>query len=205
MVDNKIKYSTAFTAGALLLRETEAFIIEIKDFEEFLCGNENIDSNVIPVNAESSKKRLKNEIEKRLLAINNENLLNQFSSLDKNGKNTMLFYGICKCYPIIKHFMLEAVLNKWQNLDVDLEVNDFSNFIYRKMDFHPELEKITDKTIYKCGQVVLKMLKDLGMLNHNKLQKITVNNAVLKNIVSIGDNWFLDVIVLNETEKQEIQ
>lgn len=100
--------------------------------------------------------------------------------------------------------MLEAVLNKWQNLDVELEVNDFSNFIYRKMDFHPELEKITDKTIYKCGQVVLKMLKDLGILNHNKLQKIMLNNDVIKNIVSIGDNWFLDVILLNETEKQEI-
>ncbi len=67
----------------------EAFINEINDFEAFLSGNENIDSNVIPVNAESSKKRLKNEIEKRLLAINNENLLNQFSSLDKNGKNIM--------------------------------------------------------------------------------------------------------------------
>lgn len=204
MVDNKIKYSTAFTAGALLLRENEAFINEINDFEAFLSGNENIDSNVIPVNAESSKKRLKNEIEKRLLAINNENLLNQFSALDKNGKNTMLFYGICKCYPVIKHFMLEAVLNKWQNLDVELEVNDFSNFIYRKMDFHPELEKITDKTIYKCGQVVLKMLKDLGIVNHNKLQKIMLNNDVLKNIVAIGDNWFLDVMLLNETEKQEI-
>ncbi len=204
MVDNKIKYSTAFTAGALLLRETEAFINEINDFEAFLSGNENIDSNVIPVNAESSKKRLKNEIEKRLLAINNENLLNQFSSLDKNGKNIMLFYGICKYYPLIKHFMLAAVLNKWQNLDVYLEVNDFSNFIYRKIDFHPELEKITDKTIYKCGQVVLKMMKDLGMLNHNKLQKMSINNAVIKNIVSSGDNWFLDVLLLNETEKQEI-
>ncbi len=100
--------------------------------------------------------------------------------------------------------MLEAVLNKWQNLDIDLEVNDFSNFIYRKIDFHPELEKITDKTIYKCGQVVLKMMKDLGMLNHNKLQKMSINNAVIKNIVSSGDNWFLDVLLLNETEKQEI-
>lgn len=204
MADNKIKYSTAFTAGELLLRETEAFITEIKNFEAFLRGEENIDSNVIPVNSESSKKRLKNEIEKRLLAIDNENLLHQFSSYDKNGKNLILFYGICKCYPIIKHFMLEMVLSKWKNLDIELEVNDLSNFIYRKRDFHPELEKITDKTIYKCGQVVLKMLKDLGLQNKNKLQKIIVNKEVLKNIVLIGDNWFLDVILLNETEKQEI-
>lgn len=204
MVDDKIKYSTAFTSGALLLRETEAFIAEIKDFDAFLSGDEKIDFNVIPVNAESSKKRLKHEIEKRLLAISNENLLNQFLTLDKNGKNIVLFYGICKSYPIIKHFMLEAVLNKWQNLDFELEVNDFSNFIYRKMDFHPELEKITDKTVYKCGQVVLKMMKDLGMLNKNKLQKITVSNSVFRNIALVGDSWFFDVLLLNETEKQEI-
>lgn len=204
MADNKIKYSTAFTAGALLLRETEAFISEIKDFEAFLNGTENIDINVIPVNSESSKKRLKNEIEKRLLAIDNENILRQFSSYDKSGKNLIIFYGICKYYPIIKNFMLEVVLKKWQNIDIELEINDLSNFIYRKRDFHPELEKITDKTIHKCGQVVLKMLKDLGLLSKNKLHKTIVNNEVLKNIVSTGDSWFLDVILLNETEKQEI-
>ena len=100
--------------------------------------------------------------------------------------------------------MLEGVLNKWKNLDFELEINDFSNFIYRKMDFHPELVKITDKTVYKCGQVVLKMLKDLGMLNKNKLQKIAINNAVLGNIISTGDSWFLDVILLSESEKQGI-
>ncbi|SEF86173.1 BrxA family protein [Flavobacterium urumqiense] len=204
MVDDKIKYSTAFTAGALLLRETEAFVAEIKDYDAFLDGSENIDFSVIPVNAESSKKRLKHEIEKRLFAINNGNLLNQFLTSDKSGKNTILFYGICKCYPIIRHFMLEGVLNKWKNLDFELEINDFSNFIYRKMDFHPELAKITDKTVYKCGQVVLKMLKDLGMLNKNKLQKIAINNAVLGNIISTGDSWFLDVILLSESEKQGI-
>jgi hypothetical protein len=36
-------------------------------------------------------------------------------------------------YPVIKHFMLEVVLNKWQNLDTDLSVSGFTN-LYRKMD-----------------------------------------------------------------------
>lgn len=204
MVDEKIKYSTAFTAGALLLRETEAFVIAINNIDDFLDGNEIIDFNVIPVNAESSKKRIKYEIEKRLLAINNEALISQFSSSDKNGKNLILFYGICKCYPIIKHFMLEVVLKKWQNLDYDLEVSDFKNFLYRKMDYHPELEKITEKSIYKCGQVTLKMLIDLGMLNKNKIQKTAINNSIVRECNNIGDNWFMDVLLLNDIEKQEI-
>jgi hypothetical protein len=204
MVDVKIKYSTAFTAGALLTRETEAFISAINNIDNFLEGNETIDFNVIPVNAESSKKRLKNEIEKRLLALNNENLINQFSASDINSKNLILFYGICKCYPIIKHFMLEIVLNKWQNLDFELEVSDFKNFLYRKMDFHPELEKITEKSIYKCGQVIIKMLVDLGMVNKNKIQKIQISNSVISECNTVGDHWYMDVLLLNDIEKQEI-
>ncbi|WP_348800044.1 BrxA family protein [Flavobacterium adhaerens] len=204
MVDVKIKYSTAFTAGALLTRETEAFISAINNIDNFLEGNETIDFNVIPVNAESSKKRLKNEIEKRLLALNNENLINQFSVSDINSKNLILFYGICKCYPIIKHFMLEIVLNKWQNLDYELEVSDFKNFLYRKMDFHPELEKITEKSISKCGQVVIKMLVDLGMVNKNKIQKIQIRNSVISECNKVGDHWYMDVLLLNDIEKQEI-
>ncbi len=204
MIAEKIKYSTAFTAGALLLRETEALITEIKDVDAFLAGKEDVDFNAIPVNAESSKKRIKQEIEKRLLAINDEVLLNKFLSSDKNGKNSILFYGICKCYPIIKHFMLEVVLTKWKNLDLELEVDDYINFIYRKIDFHPELGKITEKSIYKSGQVALKMMTDLGMLNKNKLQKVKINHQILKYITSVGDNWFLDVLLLSENEKQEI-
>ncbi|GAQ49327.1 TPA: BrxA family protein [Flavobacterium psychrophilum] len=204
MVDIKIKYSTAFTAGALLTRETEAFISAISNIENFLEGNEIVDFDIIPVNAESSKKRLKHEIEKRLLSLNNENLINLFSNSDKNTKNLILFYGICKCYPIIKHFMLEIVLNKWQNLDYELEVSDFKNFLYRKMDFHPELEKITEKSIYKCGQVAVKMLIDLGMVNKNKIQKIQISSLFIKECNKVGDHWYMDVLLLNDIEKQEI-
>ncbi|UOK42523.1 MULTISPECIES: BrxA family protein [Flavobacterium] len=204
MLDEKIKYSTAFTAGALLSRETEAFVMAINNIDDFLEGYETIDFNIIPVNAESSKKRIKHEIEKRLWALNSEMLISLFSSSDKNGKNLILFYGICKRYPIIKHFMLEVVLNKWQNLDFQLEVSDFTNFLYRKMDFHPELEKISQKTIYKSGQVALKMLTDMGILNKNKIQKPTINSVIIRECNKVGDNWFMDVLLLNDIEKHDV-
>ena len=100
--------------------------------------------------------------------------------------------------------MLEIVLNKWQNLDYELEVSDFKNFLYRKMDFHTELEKITEKSIYKCGQVAVKMLIDLGMVNKNKIQKTLINNSVISECNKVGDLWYMDVLLLNDIEKQEI-
>lgn len=204
MIDEKIKYSTAFTAGALLSRETEALIGSIINIEEFIQGRETVDYTVIPVNAESSKKRLKSEIEKRLRALNNPTLIDHFTTANNSNKSVILFYGICKTYPIIKHFMLEVVLNKWQNLDTDIAVTDFTNFLYRKMDYHPELEKITEKSIYKCGQVVIKMLIDLGIVTKNTIQKIDIDTSIIKECNQVGDNWFMDVLLLNELEKHEI-
>lgn len=100
--------------------------------------------------------------------------------------------------------MLEVVLNKWQNLDTDIAVTDFTNFLYRKMDYHPELEKITEKSIYKCGQVVIKMLIDLGIVTKNTIQKIDIDTSIIKECNQVGDNWFMDVLLLNELEKHEI-
>jgi hypothetical protein len=204
MIEDKIKYSTAFTTGALLARETEVLISFIINIEDFLQKKETVDYTLIPVNSEKSKKNLKSEIEKRLRALNNPTLIDRFTTANNTTKRVILFYAICKTYPVIKHFMLEVVLNKWQNLDTDLSVSDFTNFLYRKMDYHPELEKITEKSIYKCGQVVIKMLIDLGMVIKNKLQKIDVDTTILKECNQVGDNWFMDVVLLNDLQKQEI-
>lgn len=204
MIEEETKYSTAFTSGALLLRETEAYLSAIKDLKLYLAGEENIDFNVIPVNAESSKKRLHNEVKKRIKAINNENIIASFIPSDTSAKKLILFYGICKQYPIIKHFMLEIVYKKWQNLDLDIRVDDFKNFLYRKADFHPELQKITENSIYKSGQVAIKMLIDLGMVQKNKIQKTSLDHTVLREIVDANDLWYLDVLLLSDLEKKEI-
>jgi predicted RNA-binding protein with RPS1 domain len=62
MIEDKIKYSTAFT-GALLARETEVLISFIINIEDFLQKKETVDYTVIPVNSEN-QKNLKSEIEK---------------------------------------------------------------------------------------------------------------------------------------------
>ncbi len=66
MSNIKSKYTLGFTSGSLLFKEAEAYISSIKGETDFINGNEEIDQSVLPVNAESSQKRIKLELDKRL-------------------------------------------------------------------------------------------------------------------------------------------
>lgn len=202
---NKIsKYGTGFSTGALLFKEAEAIINEIHDPAQFMTGQENINYQIVPVNSESSKKRLGVEITKRLRNTKNEVFISQYLMGSTIDKNLILFYSACKTYQIISDFMLDIVLNKWYNLDFELGAYDFQSFIYKLMGKHEELEKLSQSTIKKLSHVVMKMLSQLGILNDGKLQKLDFNPKILRNIAQNGDLWFLEVLFLTITERNEI-
>ena len=198
------KYSTAFTAGALLLSETEVVINSLNNYDSFLKGEEDFDVMLLPINAESSRKRIGSEIIKRLKVLPDSSFIELFNNSDAINKKLILFYAVCKSYPVILDFIIEIVVNKWNNLDLELNVEDFQSFLFIKADYHPELTRITDKTKYKAGQVSIKMLKELGMHQKGKLQKQEFEIIVLKAFSSVGDAWFLDLLFLNSMEKENI-
>lgn len=203
MAKDQIKYQTGFSSGALLYKEADAVITRIQDYESFIKGDSKIDYRWVPVNSESSQKRYAQELEKRLRIIE-VNVISFYKHLSENDKRILLFYAACKYYPLIADFMIEVVLNKWLHLDKELDVDDFQNFLHRKMDNHPELEAITEKTRSKLSQVMMKMLKELGMLHKGKLIKIEYDMQVFNPIIKNEDGWFLDVMLLNEIDKKEI-
>ncbi len=204
MIKKGLKYSTAFTSGSLLFKEAEMTIPAISDKVAFINGDEELNMAVLPVNSESSKKRIKRELENRLRAIGNADFISLYITSDELNKKLILFYAACKRYPLIADFMLEVVLNKWYNLDYEISTSDFQNFLYRKMDTHPELLKITERTRKEISEVALRMLKELGLTKNNNLQKLDFNPHILKTIVGNGDLWFLEVLLFNEQERQEI-
>lgn len=206
MIKKQNKYATGFSSGALLLKEADSIInqLDIEEYLSFMNGNFSIDYSKIPVNSESSKKRLGIEISKRLKNIADPFFINLYRTGSILDKNTILFYAACKTYTLIVDFMLEVALNKWYNLDFELSSADFQNYIYRIMGNHEELEKLKPDTIKKLSHVTLKMLNQVGILSEGKLQKIEFNAQILKLIALQGDLWFLELIFLNERERIEL-
>ncbi len=204
MANKKKKYSTAFTSGSLLFKEAEVAIAGIIDNSAFIKGVENLKIANLPVNSESSKKRIKRELENRLRATGDADYIALYKMNDEVNKKLILFYAACKYYPLITDFMLDVVLNKWYNLNLEISTDDFQHFLYRKMDTHPELMIITERTRKEISEVTLRMLREVGLTKNKNLQKSDFNHHILKKIAMNGDRWFLEVILLNEKERKEI-
>jgi hypothetical protein len=203
MTSNILKYKFGFSAGSLLLKETEAILNEIKSPASFISGDEIVSFRIIPINSETSQKRMLSEVTKRVRSTKNPEFIELFLSSDRNQKLVLLFYFLCKDYQLITDFMLQKVREKWLNLDKEISTHDFSSFLNSKIDSNPEIETISEMTRYKLSQVAIKILKDVGMIVNGKLTKLEVNESILQEIVKNGDVWFLDVLLLNDHEKNE--
>lgn len=198
------KYSTAFSAGALLFKESEAIVNSIIDEEAFIRGDETIDYECIPVNSDASKKRLRTEVVTRLRNLGDPHFMKIYKNGTKEDKLLILFYAACKTYRLITDFMIDTVLDKWYHMDYELSNADYKNYHFRQMDKHEELKDNSTLLIKKLSNVTLRMLVELGMLKENKLQKQQYNHSILAQIAASGDAWFLEVLLLNKEERNEI-
>lgn len=187
-----------------MIKEFEAILNSVNDFAEFINGNEKIDIDVIPVNSERSKKIVLTEVNKRVRSLVKPIFLELFVDGNSNDKSLILFYAICKAYQLIPDFIIDTVLPKWYNMDYELSSYDFKTFIYRISENHPEFESFSEKNLSNISGATIKILREVGILNKHTLVKIDYNERTLKEIVTNGDSWFLEVLLLNESERQEI-
>lgn len=194
-------YKTGFTAGSILLKEAEALINSINDFQAYLDGQEELDETVVQVKSEVTRRKIVLNLNRRFKTLDDPQFFEIFQRSESREKNLLLFYINLKCYSIISDFMLETVLPKWNNLDYNLTIEDFKNFLFLKSDTHPELDKLKESSKTKMAQVVLRMLREVGLLKENKLQNQHFEPESLEFIIGNDDQWFLDAILLSNEDK----
>lgn len=202
MNSNK-KYNLSYSAGALLSGYFDIIVINSKDLSLLIKGEEKIDLNIIPANAESSRKRYASEIMSRLKNFPLD-ILEYYIYANESDKKVIQFYSICRRYQIIVEFMIEIVRNKWLNLDYELDKHEYKSFLLTKLAETDDQDQVTENTIYKLTQVFFKMISELGMYSENAFQKIEVSHSLLQLIDNTGDRWFFDVLLLSDEEKNEI-
>jgi hypothetical protein len=197
----EMKYNLAFTAGALLYNESLIFIQAIDHIEDYLKNEFIVDSDVLITNAESSRKRIKSELDKRLKNLDID-YLEKFSLFIEQDQKIILFLAICKTYSIITEFALEVVYNKWKNFDNELSTYDFKYFLSSKLS-EEQLNSISAHSLYKLSQVAVKMFKDVGVFKEDKLSSIHISNELVDLLKVKGDTWFLPCILNPNIEEAE--
>lgn len=200
----KNKYKTGYSSWGLIIKESEILISNIENSERFMLSEEQVDKSIIPVNSETSKRRIGLEIARRIRSLKKSVFIDLFKQGSDADKALILFYAACKSYQLIPDFMIDTVIRKWYNMDYELTSYDFKSFLHRKADQHPELSEISQKNISNLASSTIKMLNELGILKDGKLIKAELNNQILKEIANNGDSWLLEALLLNKSEREEI-
>ncbi|MBR6253008.1 MAG: DUF1819 family protein [Clostridia bacterium] len=161
-------YSARLTGEPFLYNETKIlakYLIQGEDINEL--RKRNVDENLIMHKTKSSILRVNSGIFNRLQAMDDE-ILYDFVNSDVDTSKIILLYIIMKTNKLVNDFVNDIYKEKiliGSDLIYDYDIN---GWIKEKCDNSPTLSKCTDSTRYKLRQVLIKILKDAGLVKYQK-------------------------------------
>lgn len=194
-----MEYSVSFTAGALLREEAARIIEEVNRG----IALEAVDPGVLDVNSHRGRNRKAMEVVRRLESAD-QSVWEDFLGLSPAEQQLILYYCCLKTYRLLFDFHMDVVLPKWQSFDRELRPHDARRFLERRADDHPEIDDWGESTWEKARQVMLKMLREAGLLEDGTLQVPQVPSAFWERFVRVGDIWFLEAAFLKERDRSSV-
>jgi hypothetical protein len=118
------------------------------------------------------------ELRKRLSLLNDEQIELLAADYTQDVRQ-LVWISICKQYPFVGDFTLEVVTPAFQSGRYEVNYDDYSYFFHNKADWHPELEKVSDKTRSNARQWIFQMMRQCELLtDDNKLIPQMVSSAI---------------------------
>jgi len=192
------KYNFSFTAFSLRVNDMYKLAQAINDdnpIEMVNIGNGN---------KHTGQKR-SIEIKKRLAKLT-EKELELFISGDFISQKQLAFLSVCKSHKFIRDFAVEVLREKLLIFDYQITEGDYISFYRRKMELHPEMEDLTDRTQSAIRQVTFKILEEAGMIDSvkNKMIQPQVLDANVINTIALDNKQWLKVFFMSDMDIENI-
>jgi hypothetical protein len=192
-------YSTTFAAGTLLHEETVRVMQELQADTSL----DEVDPDVLDINSRSGRERRLQEVVRRLRRIDRK-IWNDFLDRTVTEQRVILYYACMNTYDLVADIHLNAVLPAWRSITQELHRSDIERFLDHQADNHPEVENWSPSTHDKVQQVMRKMLREVGLLQGDKLQRLSISQRFWTRFVRVGDAWFLEALFLSHEERSAI-
>jgi len=102
-----------------------------------------------------------------------EDQLTLFTDGSLEDQRLLLWYAVCKTYPIMFEFATEVLHEKFLAMDMAVNEQDLIAFYLRKLDIHPQLDNITSSTQRKIQSQIFRMLREANLINHeNRILRV---------------------------------
>lgn len=160
-----MKYNLSYTAASIRIHDTLLVAEAMLSDENY----HNVDEQ-IGKGKTATGKRIRQELTKRLTNLTPQ----QMDYLVEAGLKDackIAFLSICKTYDYIHQFVVEVLREKFVQFDYQVSDGEYITYYNRKVELHPELEALTESSLYKVKQVLFKILEEVGII-HSVRNKI---------------------------------
>jgi hypothetical protein len=197
------EYLISFTAGGLLAEETRSVIAYLNDVQIAILPSEIKQNKHLKTNSQASRQRVVQELKKRYHVVG-QATFDLFQESDIQQQNILIFYSCTKIYTILFDFMFGPLTDKWLTRDLQVNKADVMHFLDLQSNSHPEIERWTETTREKVTTVMIRMLKEVGLLQRGELQQVEAPDSFWQHFVEQGDAWFLQAMLLSKEDRTRI-
>ena len=190
------KYSSAFTAAALLYKELNTIINAsgIDTLNQTL-RNEVKQNAFLAIKTESARKRVVQELLKRIDSAPKE-MWGRYSNWTDQEKRLGLFYLCLKTYPLLFDFHFEVSVKKWRMHTNALDHYDIRLRLEEISSVDPFVFGWSDKTKEKVISRYFGMLSEAGLFVKNKLVVPVEISDGFRGFFVKHDPWFITACFL---------
>ena len=108
-------------------------------------------------------------------------------------QNQILWLAVCLRYSFIYDFAIEVVKEKYNLMQSKITQLDYDAFFNSKLNWHDELDKLTDSTRYKLKQILFKMLKEAEIVDSDNCILTTFVSPRVIEIINNYDSKYLGI------------
>ena len=147
--------------------------------------------NLMEKDKMSSNQRYFALMKQRLEALNQaelEMLVNSTVAV----RRQLVLLAICKAHPFIYDFISENVRDCFYNQYEKVTHANFNEFYNEKKYEHPELEQVSEDTVYKMRQVTFRILEQTELIediNSGILRRPYLSEAIERIVVQDDPKW----------------
>ena len=201
---NNSPYTAAITGGGFLMEETNLLLPLLQSPDRTaLLKDEKVNNRLLKINAETSRKKVINEVARRYDAVSTS-FWNDYQEMSEDDQKTALFFVILKTYKVCFDFHVNVTMRKWNSIsksvtyeDVKMEFNELS----AKDEF---VVSWSDNTKRSVAGAYLTILRKVGILDkEDNLHPLNASNYDY--YIIHGEQWFLEACLLQPYQIENIK
>lgn len=199
MPDTRYKFN--FTAGSAMLNEMQSVAEELVacDGDWSQTAEQVMSKNLMHKEKPSTNRRYFSLMQERLRELNDDELKLLIEGA-MPVKRQMILLAICKSHSLVFDFISEMIRELFYSQNEKVTPAHFNEFFHTKKYEHPELEEVTENTVYKMRQVLFLILEQLEIIESRKtgiINRPYLSQTVEETITKDNPQWLAGFLYSN--------